>query len=45
MTYGAAFELWVLRVTGAVYTQEQGGLIRQSPERRFAQRLGLNLGF
>ncbi len=45
MTYGAAFDLWVFRVSGAIYTEEQGGLIRQSPERRFALRLGLNFGF
>lgn len=42
-TYGAAFDLWLLRVSGTVYREELGPYQQSDPEDRFALRIALKM--
>jgi hypothetical protein len=45
LTYGAAFDLWLFRLTAASYAEEQGTYATQNSERRYSLRLALKIGF
>jgi hypothetical protein len=40
-TYGAAFDVWLFRITGFSYAEEHGSFAHQNPERRYGMRAGL----
>jgi hypothetical protein len=44
LSYGAAFDLWLFRLTAASYAEEIGVLSFQDPVRRYMLRLGLKVG-
>jgi hypothetical protein len=39
LTYGAGFDVWVIKVTALTYGEENGSFIGQNPERRYSLRL------
>ncbi|MBC7690332.1 MAG: hypothetical protein H7222_01060 [Methylotenera sp.] len=41
ITYGASFDIWIIKVTGVSYAEENGSFIGQNPERRYTLRLDL----
>ena len=43
LTYGAAFDVWVLRVAATVYREELGPYQNENPENRFALRVDFKL--
>jgi hypothetical protein len=43
LTYGAAFDIWILRVTGSVYREQLGAYNEQDPEDRFALRVDFKM--
>lgn len=43
ITYGLAFDFWIIRVTLASYAEESGSFVKQDPERRYAFRLDFKL--
>ncbi|MGK5083281.1 hypothetical protein WDW37_08235 [Bdellovibrionota bacterium FG-1] len=45
LSYGAAVDLWLFKVTVASYSEEQGTFATQNPERRYALRIALKVGF
>lgn len=44
-TYGAAADIWILRVAGAVYKEELGQYVKQDTESRFALRIDFKMEF
>jgi len=44
-TYGAAFDIWLIRFTGLAYTEETGALVYQNPNWRFMLRADLKISF
>lgn len=43
LTYGAAFDVWILRVAASVYREELGPYQKQDPEDRFALRIDFKM--
>lgn len=43
-TYGAAFDMWILRVSAYVYKEELGSYVKQDPQSLMAIRLDLKFG-
>ncbi len=43
LTYGAAFDVWILRVAATVYREELGPYQQQDPEDRFALRIDFKM--
>lgn len=43
LTYGAAFDIWILRVAATVYREELGPYLKQDPEDRFALRIDFKM--
>jgi hypothetical protein len=44
-SYGASFDVWILRITGASYAEELYTLGGQNAERRYAARIAMKVGF
>jgi len=44
LTYGAAFDIYLFRLTAASYAEETGTLVFQDPQRRWALRVDVKLG-
>ncbi|MCM2279531.1 MAG: hypothetical protein NDJ89_15755 [Oligoflexia bacterium] len=44
LSYGVAFDAWLVKVTALTYTEELGTTLGQDPERRFMLRLALKFG-
>lgn len=45
LTYGAAFDVWVMRVAAAVYQEELGAYQKQNPESRMTLRADFKMEF
>jgi hypothetical protein len=45
LTYGAACDLWIFRLTAASYAEELAAYAGQNTERRYALRIALKFGF
>jgi hypothetical protein len=45
LTYGAAFDIWILRVAASVYKEELGAYVKQDTESRMALRIDLKMDF
>lgn len=45
LTYGAAADIWILRVAGAIYKEEMGQYVKQDTESRFALRVDFKMEF
>lgn len=44
LTYGASFDIWILRISAASYAQELASYAGQNPERRYALHIALKFG-
>jgi hypothetical protein len=45
LTYGAAFDIWLLRIAASVYKEELGAYSKQDTESRMALRIDLKMDF
>jgi hypothetical protein len=45
LTYGAAFDIWLLRIAATVYKEELGAYAKQDTESRMALRIDLKMDF
>lgn len=45
LTYGAAFDVWITRISAAVYKEELGGYQKQNPESRMTLRADFKMEF
>lgn len=43
-TYGASFDIWILRISAASYAQQLDSYAGQNPEQRYALRIALKFG-
>ena len=45
LTYGAAIDLWIVRVSGTIYKEEMGAYVKQDTESRMSLRVDLKMDF
>ena len=45
LTYGAAVDVWLLRIAAASYAEELDSFVYQAPQRRWSLRVDFKLGF
>jgi hypothetical protein len=43
LTYGAAFDVWIARISGTIYREELGPYQKQDPEDRYALRIDVKM--